>query len=170
VNESSNSKLEQPETTADDHDLCTISVCREIESPVTTLFEFNDPRSWFWGITFAIKMSESQPWFTVRCLFSHPGRVKDGDGNLYEERVTLWKCGSWDEAFRLARLEAETYAREGGAVLIDTTDAFHQFDTVCGHGTEVWSVMRGSHLNPQTYASTFCTTERDRSQDYTGPE
>jgi hypothetical protein len=113
---------------------------------------------------------ESQPWFTVRCLFSHPTRAKDGDGHLYEERVTLWKCGSWDEAYRLARLEAETYAKEANAIMINTTDAFHLFDDECGHGTEVWSVMRGSHFDAQTYTDTFCSTDRDRQHDYTGSE
>lgn len=115
-------------------------------------------------------MSESQPWFTVRCLFSHPTRAREGDEHLYEERVTLWRCGSWDEAYCLARLEAETYAKEVSAILIDTTDAFHLFDAECGHGTEVWSTMRGSHLDSQTYTETFCTTDRDRQHDYTGSE
>lgn len=115
-------------------------------------------------------MSKTQPWFTVRCLFSHPARAKDGDGHLYEERVTLWKCASWDEAFRLARIEAEKYAEEADAILIGTTDAFHLFDSECGHGTEVWSLMRGSHLDARTYTDTFCNTDRDRLQDYTGPE
>lgn len=116
------------------------------------------------------KMSESQPWYAVRCLFSHPTRVNDGDGNLYEERITLWKCGCWDEAFRSARLEAEIYAKEADAILIDTTNAFHLFDAECGHGSEIWSIMRGSHLDAQNYTNTFCITDRDRQHDYTGPE
>jgi len=84
--------------------------------------------------------------------------------------MTLWKCGSWGEAYRLARLEAETYAKEADATLIDTTDAFHLFDAECSHGAEVWSTMRGSHLDSQTYTDTFCTTDRDRQHDYTGSE
>ena len=35
-----------------------------------------------------------QPWFAVRCLLTHPSRVRDGDGNLYEERITLWNAGN----------------------------------------------------------------------------
>lgn len=115
-------------------------------------------------------MHESEPWFTVRCLFSHPTRAKDGDGNLYEERVTLWKCGSWGEAYRLAHLEAETYAKESDAILIGTIDAFHLFDAECGHGTEVWATIRGSHLDAQTYINTFCNSDRDRKHDFTGTE
>ncbi|MFT4176190.1 MAG: hypothetical protein QM627_06000 [Luteolibacter sp.] len=115
-------------------------------------------------------MTETQQWFSVRCLFSHPTRAEDGDGQLYEERITLWRCDSWDEAYRLARLEAETYAKEADAILIGTTDAFHLFDAECGHGTEVWSTMRGSHLDSKTYTNTFCNTDRDRKHDYTGLE
>jgi hypothetical protein len=115
-------------------------------------------------------MSKSEPWFTVRCLFSHPTRAKDGDGHLYEERVTLWRSGSWDEAYRLARIEAQTYAEEAGAIIIGTTDAFNLFDAECGHGSEVWSVMRGSHFDAKTYTNTFCTTHRDRRHEYTGPQ
>jgi hypothetical protein len=72
--------------------------------------------------------------------------------------------------FHLARLKAQAYANEVDAILINTTDAFHLFDTNCGHGSEVWSIMRGSRFNAQTYTDTFCNTSRDRVQDYTGPE
>ena len=67
----------------------------------------------------------------------------------------------------MARLEAQTYAKEAEAILIDTTDAYHLFDAECGHGSEVWSTMRGSHLDPKTYTDTFCCTNRDRQHDYT---
>ena len=115
-------------------------------------------------------MSDTQQWFTVRCLFSHPTRAKYDDGHLYEERVTLWKCGNWDEAYHLARIEAETYAKEADAIFINTTDAFNLFDAECGHGSEVWSVMRGSNFDAKIYTNTYCTTDRDRRHDYTGTE
>ena len=115
-------------------------------------------------------MNNAEPWLSVRCLFSHPSRVKDGDGNLYEERITLWKSGSWEEAFRLAKEEALVYAEESGAKFIDTTDSFHLFGTDHGHGAEVWSLMRGSHLDEDTYTDTFCCTERDRAHDYVPPK
>jgi hypothetical protein len=114
--------------------------------------------------------SKSEPWFTVCCLFSHPTRANDGDGHLYEERVTLWRSESWDEAYRLARIEALRYAEEADAIFIDTTDACNLFDPECGHGTEVWSVMRGSHFDARTYTNTFCTTQRDCGHEYIGPE
>jgi len=115
-------------------------------------------------------MTQSQPWFSVRCLFSHPTRAKESDVNLYEERITLWRCGSCDEAYKLARVEAETYAKESDSILIDTTDAFHLFDEECGHGSEVWSNMRGSHLDAKTYTNTFCTTDKDRMHDHNPTE
>lgn len=115
-------------------------------------------------------MSESEPWFSVRCLFAHRSRVEFGDGNLYEERITLWKSKSWEEAYRLAKVEALAYAKESGSELIDTTDSFHLFDNEVGSGSEVWSLMRGSHLAPREYTDTFCCTNRDRSHDHVSSE
>jgi hypothetical protein len=103
-----------------------------------------------------------EPWVAVKCLFSHPNRVKDSEQNLYEERVTLWQAGSFDEAFRLAEAEAKKYAASDDCIFVRTTDAFHLFDQEVGHSSEIWSTMRGSGMDAETYASTFCCTSRDR--------
>ena len=108
--------------------------------------------------------SSNEPWFAVRCLFSHPTRVKDAEQFLYEERITLWKTGSVHEAFRLAEKDAEKYAKESKSIFIRATDSFHLFDESVGHSTEVWSVMRGSGMEAELYADTFCDTPCDRKQ------
>lgn len=113
-------------------------------------------------------MSEKlgEPWYAIRVVISHPSRVKAGDGNLYEERVTIWRTGSLAKAYELAEEEARVYAEEAGAVFVCCTDSFHLFDEKVGEGSEVWSMMRGSHLDARTYVNTFTCTERDRCSDF----
>ena len=103
-----------------------------------------------------------EPWFAVKCLFSHPSRANETDGNLYEERITLWRVSTFEEAFSLAEAEAREYASDD-CIFVRATDCFHLFDESVGHGSEVWSVMRGSHFDAETYAQTFCATSRDRT-------
>ena len=105
---------------------------------------------------------KSEPWYAVRCLFSHPTRANDADGNLYEERMTVWKCSSDEEAFVKATEEGKAYAKVADCIFIKATDSFHLFDKHIAESTEVWSTMRGSHMNPKHYESTYCTTPRDR--------
>jgi hypothetical protein len=38
-------------------------------------------------------------WYSVRCIFQLPA---DGEGNVYEERLTLWQAASHEEAIALA--------------------------------------------------------------------
>jgi len=56
---------------------------------------------------------DSTPWFGVRCLFQHsdPGAAT---GVLYEERVTLWRAPSAEEAIARAEAEAASYAADLG--------------------------------------------------------
>lgn len=109
-------------------------------------------------------------WFAVKCLFSHQSRSSDADGNLYEERITVWRCAGSEEAFALAEAEAGEYASEEGCSFVRSTDSYHLFEESVNHGSEVWSVMRGSHMDPEMYAQTFCATARDRSSDFTPQE
>ena len=90
--------------------------------------------------------------------------------NLYEERITLWKSGTWEEAFRLAKEEALSYADDCDAKFIETTDSFHLFEKNPGHGSEVWSLMRDSFLAEETYLNAFCCTNRDRATQFVEPE
>ena len=103
-----------------------------------------------------------QPWIAVRCLFSHPKHVSDAEQHLYEERITLWRAGSFKAACAMADADALVYAAENNCIFVRTTDAFHLFDERVGSGTEVWSVMRGSGMTPELYIATFCDTPRDR--------
>ena len=105
-----------------------------------------------------------QPWFAVKCLFSHPSRAEDGERFLYEERTTLWRASTFQEAFALAEAEAAKYARDSHSTFVRATDSYHLFDESIGHGSEIWSLMRGSGMEPELYAQTFCSTPRDRAE------
>lgn len=47
-----------------------------------------------------------EPWYSVRCLFAFEAE----HGTMYEERVTLWRASSFEEAIARAELEAAEYA------------------------------------------------------------
>ncbi len=106
----------------------------------------------------------TEPWYSVKCLFDHPTRAKEGEDHLYEERITLWRASSFEEAHRLAEQEARRYAAEVNCLFIGSTDSFHLFDDDISHGCELYSVMRGSNMTPSIYRSTFCITKRDRAK------
>src|SRR5688572_562177 len=107
--------------------------------------------------------SPQQPWFAVKCLFSHPSRADVSEQFLYEERIMLWRASNFEQAFALAEAEAAEYARNNTCTFVRATDSFHLFEGSVGHGSEVWSVMRGSGMEPELYAETFCATPRDRA-------
>jgi hypothetical protein len=108
--------------------------------------------------------SPEQPWFAVKCLFSHPSRADDSERFLYEERITLWRARTFEEAFALAEAEAAEYARCSTCTFVRATDSFHLFVGSPSHGSEIWSLMRGSGMEPELYAETFCATPRDHSR------
>lgn len=119
-------------------------------------------REWPWeagafvvSINTELIQSMRQPWYSVRCLFHHPSRKNDGEAYLYEERTTIWKAASFDEAHRLAEEEARKYAEEANCVFIGSADSFHLFDESISEGVEIFSVMRGSNFDPDAYKDTF---------------
>ena len=77
----------------------------------------------------------------------------------------MWRAVDFDDAYDQAAKEAVVYADEASCVFLRLSDAFHLFDDILGSGTEVWSNMRESNLDPDTYADTFCCTPRDRAFD-----
>lgn len=110
----------------------------------------------------------SEPWYSVRCLFLHPTEKTADEDFLYEERVTLWKAGSFEAAHRLAEAEARHYATEAGCTFVESTDSFHLLDEEIVSGAEVYSTMCGSNLEPPHYFRTFCVTALDRLKPLRG--
>jgi hypothetical protein len=101
-------------------------------------------------------------WFGVRCIFSHAE-------NIYEERITLWRADTFDEAVAQAEQEAEAYAEDTGATFLRFAQAFVMSEEP-GHGAEVFSLERESDLEPDEYLDAFFDTgtEREASLDETG--
>ncbi|AVT41697.1 hypothetical protein C6W10_21585 [Plantactinospora sp. BB1] len=98
-------------------------------------------------------------WFSVRCVF----RAGSGPaGQLYEERLTLWRVGGFDEAIAEAEAEAIEYAAEQPDVIFaGLAQAYRLFDEP-GHGAEVFSLIRESELDPQAYLTRFFDTGAER--------
>lgn len=106
-------------------------------------------------------MSEKEKWFGVRCLFGHE------DGGLYEERITIWPAGSLEAAIELAVREAEEHAAPlrweylglaqayGPLTDANVDDAELPSESA---GTEVFSMMRESDLEPDEYINRFFAT------------
>lgn len=97
--------------------------------------------------------SPGHDWFSVRCLFHCVNLAPD----LYEERVTLWRADSFEEAIALAEAEAAEYAEMVDFRYIGLAQAYLLDDEV-GHGAEVYSLMRSSGLPPEEYLDTFFDT------------
>ena len=88
-------------------------------------------------------------WFAVRHV------VKNG--SHYEERVTLWERGSFEEAMDAATREAAEYVKQfEEASLLDPLQAFELADPP-GEGRECWSLIR-SDLDSESYVAHFFST------------
>ena len=112
-------------------------------------------------------MSENETgWFAVRCVFSC-GWPATGGRPLYEERITLWRASSVEDAVARAEAEAQTYA----ASIEDSPDRFlglaqaYRLDDEPGDGAEVFSLVRESDLPAEDYLDAFFDTGSERSRE-----
>ena len=106
----------------------------------------------------------SSGWFAVRCLFRNgwPAPAPDDPpGHHYEERITIWRANSADEAIAKAEAEAEDYAGaiiEAPSEFLGLSQSFELFDNPDMDGAEVFSLLRRSTLEPDDYLLTFFNT------------
>ncbi|WP_433252173.1 hypothetical protein ACQPYK_07305 [Streptosporangium sp. CA-135522] len=96
-------------------------------------------------------------WYAVRCVF----RWGPSHGT-YEERVTLWRAGSFDEAIAMAEREAAEYVAESPFEYLELAQAYRLADDAIESGTEVFSLLRDSDLEPEEYLNAFFDTGRER--------
>jgi hypothetical protein len=97
----------------------------------------------------------------VRCIFGFESR--SGAVRTYEERVTLWRATSDDEAIGLAEESAVVYAAECSASYLGLEQSYRLVaDTA--HGTEVFSLMRDSDLLSDEYLDRFFDTGTERQR------
>lgn len=108
-------------------------------------------------------MEPTEPsWYGVRCLFRwrRPG---DGTRRLYEERTTLWRASSFEEAIAKAEAEAQEYARldptleTGPERYLGFADAYRMVDEP-NEGAEVFSLLRESGRSRRRYIDRHLAT------------
>lgn len=105
-------------------------------------------------------MEESVGWYGVRCVF------RGVEAQHYEERVTVWRAGSFDEAIARAEGEAAEYAALVGGEYLAFAQAYWIGDEgALGEGAEVFSLVRDSGLEADAYLSRFFDTGDERQGD-----
>jgi hypothetical protein len=87
-------------------------------------------------------------WFAVRHV------IKNEDA--YEERITIWRAASAEEAVARAETEAATYAWEGTQPL--PLYQAYQLAKKPEEGDEVFSLIRRSPLAANAYLDSFFST------------
>lgn len=104
----------------------------------------------------AVSSQPDEPWYAVRCLFGFPAAEKVN----YEERVTIWRAGNFEEAVAMAEREAQDYAETLDAQYLGLAQSFHLFveDRPLEPGDEVFSLIRESILGADEYVSRFFAT------------
>ena len=98
-------------------------------------------------------------WYSVRCVFA-VGWPPEAAGETYEERITLWRARSTEEAIERAEAEALEYAagiEEGPDSYTGLAQCYRLGDEP-GDGAEVFSLMRDSNLKPDAYLDRFFDT------------
>jgi hypothetical protein len=101
-------------------------------------------------------MENPEPWYGVRLVYRLTGTSRPA----YEERIIIVRANSDDDAIA----KAEHYSKDYES---DTTEyigyamGFHIFDEngpCLGPGTEVFSLIRESELDPDAYLDRFHDT------------
>jgi hypothetical protein len=84
------------------------------------------------------------------------------NGEAFEERITLWRAESFEDAIELAECESAAYAETlHEARVLDFAQAYHLFDDPA-HGAEVFSLIRDSTLDADSYLASYFETGTER--------
>jgi hypothetical protein len=111
----------------------------------------------------------SEPWYAVRCVIRTAENRPWGPTDLtpgvsaYEERITLWRASSPEEAIARAEAEAKDHAETLGDTYVGLAQLYHLFDSP-GDGAEVFSLIRDSPLDPDEYLDRFFDTGHERQR------
>lgn len=107
--------------------------------------------------------TQNEQWFAVRCVFEWPSEARGS--RTYEERLTLWRTRSLDDAISRAESEAAQYAQDADPALValDFAQAYALAEEPF-EGREVFSLLRDSDLDGPTYLDRHFDTGRERQQ------
>jgi hypothetical protein len=101
--------------------------------------------------------SSGTKWFGVRTVFLH-------SGGMYEERIITVAANGLDDAILRGELEGADYAADLGVEQLGLVQAFAMFDDLAD-GAEVFSLVRQSSLEQETYLTRFFDTGTERQRD-----
>ena len=96
-------------------------------------------------------------WYAARCIFRFDALSDDEPGPVFEERITLHRAESFEEAFEKAERAAREYDAEDGPEFVDCTGVYHLFDEPAD-GAEVFSLLRIADMEPSEYLNRFFQT------------
>ena len=96
---------------------------------------------------------KDEPWYGVKCVFIHHDLKKRNGQNNYEERIVLVHADSFEEAIDKAEKEAKQYCEDldGAAEYLELCNAFRIEEHKIEDGTEIYSLITKSDLNPKEY-------------------
>lgn len=104
-------------------------------------------------------------WYAVRCII-RVGKVPGTRGKAYEERVTLWRAGSFGAAIERAEVDARAYAdvvTGHPERYLRVAQAYRLADEP-GDGAEVFSLIRVNKRGPRAYIDRFFDTGKERQR------
>lgn len=106
--------------------------------------------------------------YSVRSVILWPEREGQKLDYLYEERITLWQAESMDDAIDLAEAEAKEYADGDDFIVLGLFQGYSISEADLGieQGTEVFSLLRESDLDPDAYLDAFFDTGHERQGAY----
>jgi hypothetical protein len=81
----------------------------------------------------------------------------NGTESMYEERITVWRATSLTEAIARGESDATEYAADIAGEYVGLAQGYHIADDL-GDGAEVFSLIRDSPLDPDTYIDRFFDT------------
>jgi hypothetical protein len=107
-------------------------------------------------LTAPAKTSKDE-WYAARCIFRHAeARPLKRRKHVYEERIILVRARSENQAIRKAEREAKAYLKgDDATVRLPFVEVFHLFVASIRDGSEVFSLMRSSSLNPPAYIARY---------------
>lgn len=109
--------------------------------------------------------------YSVRSVLEWKGRKEIKKKHLYEERITIWNAESLDEAIALAEKEEAEYINCEASKKEEMEPlsfyqgywAYQEID-LRSQGSEVFSLLRESDLEPEEYLDSFFDTGTEHQQ------